>query len=216
MNHSLRFNDSGSTVQDQGFKVHTGLAGALADVRGTTVAGQARGRVRSGGRAGSGASGAACRDQAIDRANAHEWEFAATLLVAAAVSLYVSSLCGSGLKALLIAVPAAFATLPVLELCEGAVYAVFRPTRIVMGRSSRLTADGRTMAVASGRPDRVPSSLRAHQPPLERSRRHASLASTDLARRSNGRKHRRLHGRADVGVPTVRASPAHNRPPTDV
>lgn len=59
--------------------------------------------------------------------------FVATVLVAAAVSLYVSSLCGSGLKALMIAVPAAFATLPVLELCDAAAHSMLRLTRIVSG-----------------------------------------------------------------------------------
>ena len=52
------------------------------------------------------------------------WTFAATVVVAAAVGLYASSLCGSGLKALLIAAPAAFAAVPVLALCDAAADAM--------------------------------------------------------------------------------------------
>jgi len=74
------------------------------------------------------------------------WRLASTLVVAAAIGLYVSSLCGSGLKALLIAAPAAFATLPVLELSEGVVYAVLQPQGIAKA-DIRLMYDGRTMAV---------------------------------------------------------------------
>jgi hypothetical protein len=74
------------------------------------------------------------------------WAFASTLVVAAAVSLYVSSLCGSGLKALLIAAPAAFATLPVLELSQGVVSAVLQPQGIARA-DIQLMGDGRTMAV---------------------------------------------------------------------
>jgi len=59
--------------------------------------------------------------------------FAGVVLVTAAVSLYVSSLCSAGLKALLIAVPSAFATLPILQLCEMAAYLVARLAGIRTG-----------------------------------------------------------------------------------
>lgn len=74
--------------------------------------------------------------------------FAATLLVAAAVSLYVSSLCGSGLKALLIAVPAGFATLPVLGLSEAAARAILGFAQMATGHIDLPTGyDPRVMAL---------------------------------------------------------------------
>jgi len=76
------------------------------------------------------------------------WAFAATLLVASAVSLYVSSLCSSGLKALVIAVPAAFATLPVLALCESAAFAVMGLAHRATDRPNLWTGyDGRALAL---------------------------------------------------------------------
>jgi hypothetical protein len=76
------------------------------------------------------------------------WGFAATLLIGAAVSLYVSSLSGSGLKALLIAVPAAFAVLPVLAVGEGAAFALVGLVRVPSIRVSPLAGfDDRVLAL---------------------------------------------------------------------
>lgn len=76
------------------------------------------------------------------------WGFAATLLTAAAVSLYVSSLSASGLKALLIAVPAAFAVLPLLAVGEGVAFALIGLVRVPTVRVSPLAGyDDRVLAL---------------------------------------------------------------------
>lgn len=76
------------------------------------------------------------------------WGFAATLLIASAVSLYVSSLSASGLKALLIAVPAAFAVLPVLAVGEGAAFALVGLVRVPTVHVSLLAGyDDRVLAL---------------------------------------------------------------------
>ena len=76
------------------------------------------------------------------------WGFAATLLIGAAVSLYVSSLSGSGLKALLIAVPAAFAVFPVLAVGEGAAFALIGLVRVPKAPFGLLTGyDDRVLAL---------------------------------------------------------------------
>lgn len=79
------------------------------------------------------------------------WGFAATLLIAAAVSLYVSSLSASGLKALLIAVPSAFAVLPVLAAGAGAAFALVGLVRVPSVRVSLLAGyDDRILALEAG------------------------------------------------------------------
>lgn len=142
--------------------------------------------------------------------------FAGTVFVGAAVSLYVSSLSSSGVKALLIAVPAGFTTLPLFRAIEAAAYAIVGSAQAGTGRVNLPSSyDPRVLALeaAVSMTLFLRFALINHRS-IDRDARRVAPGRPDCW--VHGAERRRLHGRADVGAPTVTLSPAHNRPLSDV